>query len=203
MSQIKHISILQTLFFIILGTTNSYGQLNTTNWHDIVARESKITDDTLLLYEYKYYFDPFYNAILRNTSFSSCWDEDEAHYCFWIQERKINSNSKIINYYNKDTIIIASGYMVNERPHGVFKIYCPSFPHCGINEIQDHSIVDIVYFKGKILAKFFYNEDEILARKKSILFGRKTRTVFIGEISDKKARIFFKRNAILDKKIRQ
>src|SRR5690554_7238506 len=127
-----------------------------------------------------------------------CLDEDGASYCFWIQEKNMNNNSKIINYYNKDTIIIASGYMVKGKPHGVFKIYCPSFPYCDINEIQDHSIADIVYSKGKILAEFYYNKGEVLVRKKSIFFGRKTRRVIIGEISDRKARKFFRKNGNLE-----
>ena len=198
MSQIKHISILYTLFFAILGATSSYGQLDIMNVYGNVTRENNSTDDTLFLYEYKYYFDPLYNAIFKNIGFSSCLDEDGASYCFWIQEKNMNNNSKIINYYNKDTIIIPSGYMVKGKPHGVFKIYCPSFPYCDINEIQDHSIADIVYYKGKILAEFYYNKGEVLVRKKSIFFGRKTRRVIIGEISDRKARKFFRKNGNLE-----
>lgn len=180
---------------MILVATNSYGQLDIAGGNDNVIRKNNSTDDTLLLYEYKYYFDPLYNAILRNISFLSCWDEDVVScYCFWVQEKNMDNNSKIISYYNKDTIIIASGYMVKGKPHGVFKIYCPSFPYCDINEIQDYSIADIIYFKGRILAVYFYNKNEISVRKKSIAFGRRTRTVIVGNISDQKARKFFRKN---------
>lgn len=200
MNQVKTI-LIYTLLHTTLSITNVYSQLDINDYEKVVSVDS--TDDTLLLYECKHYFDPLYNAILKNIGFSSCWDKDEISYCFLVQEKSINNDSKIIKYYNRDTIMTAFGYIINGKPHGIFKIYCPSFPYCEMNEIQNSSIADIVYFKGKILAEIIYDNDKILVRKKSRLFSRKTRTVIIGEVSDRKAQKFFRKNENLVQKIKK
>ena len=74
MNQIKHIVILNILS-IIFGFTTLYGQLDIENNSINVRKGGNNINDTLLFYEYKYYFDPLYNAILRNISFSNCWEE--------------------------------------------------------------------------------------------------------------------------------
>lgn len=108
------------------------------------------------------YFNPLVNSISYNHFANPCERHisplgdfvfhsfySEKRYCYTRKDKPCNRNGEHY-YFNADSLLVMSGYFENNKPHGVFWLYCDEdFPYCV--EVSEYPVKQIIYHRGKKL----------------------------------------------------
>jgi len=148
-------------------------------------------------YESEFFFNPIVGEIDHNVFYGFCrYSEDEdlnsgldsslviginnmndLNLCFYqFYEQTDGVPNGDVFFLNYDNQIIMYGYMLDNKPHGIYYVFCEGFPYCGSEEINETPLFSIIYHKGKMVSKSKFNsngEINSLLIKRSLLPKRK------------------------------